>query len=264
MRKPFIALIVIVVLAIGSLLGKDIVAKVAVERVFALVTGLQLRMSSLNVGVAKSAVAINGLTLYNPRIFEERIMLDMPDMYVHYNLPAIFKGKVYMYDMKLDLKEFIIVKNKNGKLNLDSLKSVKAQRAGGKAQDADRARPIDMRIDNLELRIGKVIYKDYSAGAKPYIREFNINVNEKYTDIKDPYALVSLIVAKALMNTTIASLANFDLNGLSGRLSGVASKAGRLATETAGKATKIAGQTGKAVSDVAGKFINMPFGDFKE
>ncbi|MDD5504904.1 MAG: hypothetical protein PHV77_06335 [Candidatus Omnitrophica bacterium] len=259
MKKFFTVVVVVVVLSAGLLLGKDIAAKVVVEKVFGLATGLKLKMSGLNVGILKSSVSINGLKLYNPGIFEERIMLDMPGIYVYYNLPAILKGKIHLHDMKLDLKEFIVTKNKDGKLNLDSLKSVKAQK------QSDKTRPIDMRIDSLELKIGKVVYKDYSFGAGPSVKEFNINLDERYTDISDPYALISLIVVRALMNTTIASLTNFDLNALSGSVSGVVSKAGKLATETAGKATKIAGQTSKAVTDAAGKLINnMPFGGSKE
>jgi hypothetical protein len=71
----------------------------------------------------------------------------------------------------------------------------------------------------IELKIGKVVYKDYSRGTEPFVQEFNVNLNERYSNITDPYKLVSLIVVKALWNTTIASLANFNLDGLKGTIS---------------------------------------------
>ena len=264
MKKIAIALVIFVVIVAGLSFGKNMAAKVAVERGAQMVTGLQLRMAGLNIGILKTLVNIDGLKLYNPKEFQDRVMIDMPNIYVDYNLPAVLKGKVYLYDMKLNLKEFVVVKNKDGKLNLDSLKVVQAQKEGQKPQEKDRAKAPQIQIDNLELKIGKVIYKDYSAGATPSVREFNVNINEKYTNIKDPYSLVSIIVVRALMNTAIASLTNFDIGGLSDTVKGTLSNATKLATDTAAKATKVVGETTKTVTETAGKItekLSFPFGE---
>jgi hypothetical protein len=262
MKKLLVVLVVLVVIVVGLSLGKDMIVKIAVERGVEMVTGLQLRMAGFNVGILKTLVNIDDLKLYNPKDFQDRVMIDMPNIYVDYNLPAILKGKIHLYDMKINLKEFIVVKNKDGKLNLDSLKVVQAQKEGKKPQEK-----VEMQIDSLELKIGKVIYKDYSAGAKPSVREFNVNIDEKYSNIKDPNSLVSLIVVKALMNTAIASLTNFDLRGLSSTVSDTLSSATKLATDTAGKAVKVVGETGKTVTETAGKItetFSFPFGEKKE
>jgi hypothetical protein len=268
MKKLIIILLVLIVIIAGLSLGKDMIAKTAVERGAQMVTGLQLRMAKINIGIFNTLVNIDNLVLYNPRDFKDRIMIDMPNIYVDYNLGAIIKGKVHLYDMRIDLKEFVVVKNKDGKLNLDSLKVVQAQKEGKKPQDKDKAKAPEMQIDSLQLKIGKVIYKDYSTGsASPVVREFNVNINEKFTNINDPYTLVSIIVVKALTNTAIASLTNFDLGGLSHTVKGTLSKATKLATDTAGKATKIIGDTGKAVTDTAGKItekLTFPFGGRQE
>ena len=265
MKKITVVLIVILLIIAGLSLSKNTIAKIAVERVVKMITGLQLRISGLNIGILKTLVNIDGLVLYNPKGFEDRVMIDMPNIYVDYNLPAILKGKVHLYSMKIDLKEFVVVKNKDGKLNLDSLTVVQSQKEGKKPQDKGKAPKIQ--IDNLELKIGKVIYKDYSAGGKPHVREFNVNIYEKLANIEDAYTLVSIIVVRALRNTAIASLTNFDLGGLSNTVAGTLSNATKLAADTAGKATRIVGETGKAVAETAGriteKFV-LPFGEKKE
>jgi hypothetical protein len=267
MKKLVVVLVVLVVIVAGLSFGKNTIAKVAVERGVEMITGLQLRMAGFNLGILKTLVNIDGLKLFNPKGFEDRVMVDMPNIYVDYNLPAALKGNVHLYDMKLNLKEFVVVKNKDGKLNLDSLKVVQAQKEGKRPQEKDKGKAPQMQIDNLELKIGKVIYKDYSSGARPSVREFNVNINEKYTNIKDPYSLVSIIVVKALMNTTIASLTNFDLGGLSNTVSDTLSHATKLVTDTAAKATQIVGDTGKTVTEAAGKItekFSFPFGEKKE
>jgi hypothetical protein len=262
MKKSFIVIAILLAMVVTLSLAKNTIIKVVVEKGVEAVTGLPLRMGGFDAGLIKTRVNINALKLYNPKDFEDRIMIDMPNVYVDYNLPAILKGKVHLYDMKIDLKEFVVVKNKDGKLNLDSLTVVQAQKEGKKPQEK-----VEMQIDNLGLKIGKVIYKDYSARGKPSVREFNVNINEKYSNIKDPYSLVSLIVVRALMNTAIASLTNFDLGGLSNTVSDTLSHATKLATDTTAKATKIVGDTSKTVTDAAGKLteaFSFPFGEKKE
>ena len=46
------------------------------------------------------------------------------------------------------------------------------------------------------------------------MKEFNVNIDERYENITDPQSFVRLIIVKALKNTTIASLANFDIGKL--------------------------------------------------
>jgi hypothetical protein len=219
-------------------LSKDFFVKVGVEKGAKAVTGLSLKISRFNVGIIKTLVNINNLRLYNPAGFKDKIMLEMPEIYVDYNLGSIMKGKVHLEEMRIDLKEFYVVKNETGELNLDSLKAIKTQRAGKKSAAKEGGKGPEIQIDELELKIGKVIYKDYSRGSSPSVKEFNINIDERYKDIDDPNALVSLIVVKALMNTTIASLTNFDLGGLKGTLSDTLSSAQKVVGETAVKAQK--------------------------
>lgn len=267
-----VVIIVVSILAILLILSfmKNMIAKVGIEKGVQMVTGLKLRMGSLNVGIRKTIVGIRNLKLYNPKGYQDKIMLDMPEIYVNYDLPAIFKNKVHIEEMRIDLKEFMVVKNEKGELNLDSLKVVQAQKEGKKPEEKEKAKVPDIQIDSLRLKIGKVIYKDYSKGSKPSVREFNVNLDEKYENITNPYALVSLIVVKALANTTIASLTNFDLGGLKGTIGntlataqkvagkavGVATGTLKMTTETAKEVTQVIGDTAKELKNK----LKLPFG----
>ena len=106
-----------------------------------------------------------------------------------------------------------------------------------------------MEIKSLELIIGKVVFKDYSKGAKPSVQEFKINLDEKFKNIRKPSTIITLIVVKSLMNTTIAGLTNFDLKGLQGTVSGTLSTAQKVAGAAAGQATKVVGSTAKTATD---------------
>ena len=259
MKKLLTILTGVLITVLVLSFAKDAVIKASVEKGAELVTGLQLKMGSLNVGAVKTIVGIRDITLFNPSGFPDRIMLSMPEIYVDYDLPAVFKGKVHLEDMRIDLKEFTIVKNKNGELNLDSLKVVQAEKEGRKPQEKEKQRLPEMQIDKLELKIGKVVYKDYSQGEAPSVKEFNVNLSERYEDIKDPYSLVSLIVVKTLMNTTIARLTEFDLNGLKGTVSEPLATARMAVTE----ATAQVKETVETVKDVA-EALKKTGGELKE
>ena len=257
MKKPIkIAIIAIAVLAAVSMI-KDLVIKVAVEKGVEMVTGLSLTTSGFNVGVLRSVVSIKGLKLHNPKGFTDPVMVDMPEIYVDYDLPAIFGGMIHLKEARIDLAEFLVVKNTDGKLNLDSLKALTAQKQGKASQDKS-GKPMKMRIDLLKLKIGKAVYKDYSAGGAPSVKEFNIGINDTYTNIDNPNTLVSLIVVKALSGTAIASLANFDVGALSSSVTGsLASaqksvEAARATMTTAMAETKIAVNSAKATAATAG------------
>jgi len=156
--------------------------------------------------------------------------------------------------MRIDMKEFTVVKNEKGELNLNSLKVVQAQREGKRPQEKtaqEGKKAPEVQIDSLGLKIGKVIYKDYSRGGKPSVQEFNVNINEKYENITDPYSLVSLIVVKTLMNTSIARLTNFDLGGLQGTVSDTLSSAQKVAAKAAVQAEASVREGAKQAQEAA-------------
>ncbi|MFQ5952696.1 MAG: hypothetical protein ACE5JK_04745 [Candidatus Omnitrophota bacterium] len=211
MKKAVYILVSILIVVLILSLAKNAIVKVSVERGVSLVTGMQLTTRSFRIGIFRTFVDIRGLKLLNPRGYPDRMMMDMPEIYVDYDLPAILDGKIHLYEMRLDLKEFVVVKNEKGELNLNSLNVIKEEEKGGPIEIADIPK---MRIDKLRLKIGRVIYKDYSGGRPPAVKEYNIDLDESYTNITDPQVLVSLLVVKALGKTSVAQLTDFDLRSL--------------------------------------------------
>ncbi|MBF0217537.1 MAG: hypothetical protein HQL30_11150 [Candidatus Omnitrophica bacterium] len=232
MKKFFTIVFVLVVVTFALAFAKDFIIKSSVESAVRVVTGLSLEIQKMKVGIVNTLVSIEDLRLYNPSGYQDRVMLDMPEIYVDYDLGSILKGTIHLYQVRLDLREFVVVKNKDGKLNLDSLNVVKDK---GKAQKPENTKKTQFQIDEFQLKIGKVTYKDYSKGGKPAVQEFNIELNEKFTNINDPAKLMSLIVVRALVNTSIAQLSNFDLGTLKGTIGETLDSAQKLLGELPSK-----------------------------
>lgn len=231
-------------------IAKDIVIKAMVEKGVEIVTGLKLDIGTFKVGVLKPVVDIKNLKLFNAAGFKDRTMIDMPEIYVDYDLAAIFKNRIHLNEVRIDLKEFDVIKNEQGVLNLDSLKVVQAEKEGKSPTEKAAGKAAEIQIDSLKLRIGKVIYKDYSKGAEPDVKEFDLNLNESYSNINNPYAVVSLIVVRAMMNTTISGLTGFDLKGLSSTVSGPLGSAQEFVGGAMDKATQAVGTAQESVKTV--------------
>jgi len=104
--------------------------------------------------------------------------------------------------------------------------------------------------------------------------EFAINIDEKFKNVSSPNQVVNLIIVKALMNTTIAKLTNFDLKGLSSQVGDVLGTAQKVVGSASDVAAKTAQQahgtvkaTAGAITGTAGGLTNvikLPFGAKEE
>ena len=230
MKKILTVIIVLAVLLLGLILAKNIIVKTALVKGIKAITGVEIQVGRVNVGLVNTLIDINDLEIFNPSGFVDKVMADIPEIYVAYDLGAFFKKQVHLRNLKLDLKELVVVQNASRLVNINSLKTLMPKQSAEPAPE--------VKIDELSLRIGKVIYKDYSSG-KPVVQEFNLNINEHYKNITDPKALVSTILSRALMNIAIPNINMQDLK--------------KTAVESAKSlVTGTVGETGSAVKDTAG------------
>lgn len=236
----------IILLLVVAVFARNFIVKFGAEQAVKKLTGLPLKMEGLSIGLKNTNVDIDDLKLYNPPDFPEKLMANVPDIYVDYNLPDLIKGNIHLNEIRFHLNEFIVVKNKAGQTNLDSLKALQQPKKEGapkKKEEPAAPKKTDVKIDNLSLRIDRVVYKDYSVGNEPKIQTFDINLNENYTNIQNLNAVVSLIVFKALFKTPIASLSGFDLNGITGGLTDTLKSSTKAATDAVKDAKGILGDT---------------------
>ena len=241
---------IVLVILIALFFGKNVVIKTSVTAGVRAMTGLKLSIRSMDFGIFKTLIGINELQLYNPSGFVDKLMIDCPEIYVDYDLGAFMKGRTHLEEVRLNLKEFIVVKNEAGELNLDSLKVVKEEEVIDKDKK-EKSKTRELQIDILELRIDKVVYKDYSKGTPPKVKEYNVNIDDRFENITDPNTFGRLIIVKALKNTTIASLTNFDLGKLQRGISGTVRKTAEKALETPGRAIEIGKDAGEKARETA-------------
>lgn len=250
-------LTLVLVVAVGLLLlAKNVILKFAVTRSVKAIAGLDLRVKDLDVGLLNTHLGVKGLQILNPSGFSEPVMVDMPEIYVDYELGSLFKGKAHLEEVRINLRELVVIRNAQGQVNVNALRPVRESPAKTEPTPPSKTpktgKPPAIEVDVLQLTIGNVVYKDYST-TPPQVREFPLNVQERFEHITNPYALGSLILTRALTKTTIAQLANIDLQALQSQL-----------TNTVGASVnQVISHVGHDAADVAGATVDEAAGALK-
>ena len=221
--------------------AKNAIVKSILENCTRSMTNLELGIGGVDINIGKHNLAIKNLKLYNPPGFEEAAMVDIPYAYINYSLGAAILRRVHFHILKIDLKELLIVRNQDGHLNFMRIKALK------KPGTPRRARK-DFKIEKLYLSIGKVIYKDYYKNDPPLVNVYKVNIRDQlFENVDDPEALVSAVMHKALMQTDISQLLDFNMNILRENLRGVADKGGVMLKRFQSKATQTIKDTTKDI-----------------
>lgn len=174
---------------LGNLMVKSLVTTVASR-----ITGAPIHMDGFSLDILRSTVRISGFTMYNPSGFPDGILISCPHIKIIFDRATLFRQKRHLLVVEIELKELGLTTNKDGKLNVDSLKI---------GQQADAAPPIPMQIDLLTLSIGKVVFKDYTNGAEPSVQVYTINKHKTYKGIPTAQQLILLMLAEPMKAASV-------------------------------------------------------------
>src|SRR4030043_855966 len=131
MKKLAIVAGIVVVVFVALLLCKNVLIKMAVEDGAKKATGLTLTIGSMDVGLLAPKVDVINMRLLNPPGFTDKVMIDIPRFFVSFELASFFTKRAHFKTAELDLKELMVVRNKERKLNIDALTSVGEKRGQG-------------------------------------------------------------------------------------------------------------------------------------
>lgn len=208
MKKIWVVLSILGAVVLTAVVMKDAIIKNMITSSVSKATGLRLTIGSFKTDLGKSFIDIRDLKLANPPAFGKTYMIDAPEVYIAYDLPAIMKGNTHLKEVRLDLKEFVLMRAASGQTNVDTLRSRMAAQSGKRAASAKSG----LLIDNLSLKIGRVAYKD--LGTPSLSRDINLSINETFSGITDIQQVVGIIMMRAVVNSGIARLANMDTTDL--------------------------------------------------
>ncbi|MFA5362702.1 MAG: hypothetical protein WC335_05580 [Candidatus Omnitrophota bacterium] len=209
MKKFLIVSVIAAISLVCITVFKNLIIKSVVTRAVSRIAGAPVHMDGFSLNILTSTIHISGFKMYNPGGFPKDILVSCPKINIIYDRAALFKRKRRFLLVEIELKDLGLVKNKEGKFNVDSLKIVEQSRSSP---------PIPLQINLLTLSIGKIVYKDYTAGAGPGERAYDVNRHKSYKGVLTAQQLALLVLVDPIK---AAAIKNSEINGVD-LLTGVA------------------------------------------
>ncbi|HTY45005.1 MAG TPA: hypothetical protein VMD52_03325 [Patescibacteria group bacterium] len=214
MKKAAIIAFVVIACLITVGFAKDLLLGPMVSAVATQVTGAKVQIRGFSLGLIRQSVRLTGFKMYNPKGFSSGVLIDLPKIAIDYDLPALCTGKLHFRLVDIELKEIGLEKNKEGKLNVDSLKVAKAPAKGAQAQKP--AKQMAIQLDVLNLNIGRIVSRDYTTGAEPTVQVYDINLNKSYKNITSVEQMAVLVLSEPMKHAGIKGAAIYGVAALTG------------------------------------------------
>lgn len=234
--KPNWKKIGIIVVVIIFILGpvKDLLIKTVITSVGPAVIGAPIQLDWFSWNLLTSRLDVYGLKIDNPKDFPKGTFVHLERAVIAYDLPALFKGELHLPLTDVSLKRVVIVKNKEGALNAQSLKIT--QSAGEDQPQSAKpstkvSKAMSLRLDELRVNMGEIVRLDYSKSDTPKESVMDIGLkNRVYRNITSPQQLAAVILLDMTGISKVAGLAKSAVSEVAGSVkdvSGVAVKTGK-------------------------------------
>jgi len=172
-------LLVIVLALMLVAIGRNSIMKWAVRMGAKYFIGVELEMDSVNLGIINTDITLSNAVVMSPKGFEDEQMMKASSIYVNYELLPLLCKKIHFTNLKLDISEILVIKDHEGKMNIDAVKKIaklgvaqkdrKGKPEGPPAAGQGKIMSIPLEIDRVTITLGRVVFKDYSRGGRPQV-----------------------------------------------------------------------------------------------
>ena len=241
--------VVVVVLVAGLYLGRNVIARSAVEAGAKEMTGFPLKIGSLDLAFGESRIAVRDIQLLNPPEFKEPVFVEMPELTVDYDTGSLLGDTPHLKNLVVDLKRIVIVRTKEGESNVMKLKGAVASKDGA-------AKPkVHYKIDTFRLKIGTVEFKDYKAG-NPAEKSMALNLDDTYKNFTDATEINRLVLLTVVKKAKLPFI-GIDATQLAGSLGNITNSAGEAVKGLADSLGKVGSGAADSVQQVGKGLFNF-------
>ena len=165
-------LLALLVLVIAAWLLKDTLLKSVAERSLRQATGLELTIGRLKASWLSGNFIMEDFKVFNPPPFDKTAFLHLPEISCAVDFQQMATNRIHFRQIKLHLAELNVTKNKDGLINLQSLKESLMTNA---FKNWSRGDYKFGGIDALVLTLQKVNYRDEQQPGKSLQLDLGVN-----------------------------------------------------------------------------------------
>ncbi|MBU9889086.1 MAG: AsmA family protein [Candidatus Omnitrophica bacterium] len=169
------------------------------------VLGTEVLIQEVKMDWRNTGFEVRNLDIINPEGFPRDRLADIPLVIVSVDLDSLRRGKIRLKALGLNLRELQVMNVPMKGLNVLELKPIqKAKEAEGsvgalsKPRSQDRAKSLDLFIDELIFSVGEITYLDMRSGVAKK-SSFHAGIRgATYYDIQGADDMVVIVVTEAL------------------------------------------------------------------
>ncbi|HUD48119.1 MAG TPA: hypothetical protein VMR33_14905 [Candidatus Baltobacteraceae bacterium] len=201
--------IVGIVVVVAAILSLDTIVRDLLTSRMRAATGMEVKISSVHIGLLSPTMTIEGLQLYNTPAFGGSLCLDMPELHVEYDRAAMRSGTIHLHLVRLNLARINVVEDKQGRSNFEAIQK------DGK-QSAAHTNSVDEfkfgGIDTLNLSLGKLHVSNLRSGQEEEV-DFGVT-NQILHNVKSEADLTGVAVLMSMRASSSGGHSGVDLNQL--------------------------------------------------
>lgn len=189
------ALVLLVVVAALLLSVLHFYYKPILENIIGQALGADVKIGSIHLELQKHILRIDDFKLGNPAGFtQDETIVYVPQIIGEYNQETFMVNKKLRFTtLDIYVKTMVVIKNKDGKLNVEQLAIFK-----------ENFQEIPIQIDQLVFTADNVIFKDVRKDGLLHIENFNVNIrNQTYKGLPSLEDITAKIMSEMLKRTTI-------------------------------------------------------------
>jgi len=206
MRRWGFRLVVAALVILGLLLCDYLnLVKYAIETGMRFAMGAPVSIDTITFHPKERALNITGFKLHNPDGFPEGRMLNADETEIVFAKPILYRKRLHVEQVTTDIEQIAVIKRKDGKMNVDSLKFFKdpanIPQIGNLKYFDEKKR---VHIDTLVMSVKQVVYvdKSFKEGAQTQVYDVNIR-NRVYKNIPGFDILIIFILREAITQAAI-------------------------------------------------------------
>ncbi|HEV7925218.1 MAG TPA: AsmA family protein [Verrucomicrobiae bacterium] len=203
-------IVLAVVAAVAVILLLDTLTKEFIVNRLRSQTGMEVKISSVHVGLLSPTLSVDGLKLYNTPAYGGSVCLDLPELHIEYDPHALRARQLHITLLRLVLADVSVVLDKSGRSNFETLKQ-KSKDSTGHKSSGEKLKFTG--IDVLNLTPGKLRISNLATGRTEEI-DFGAK-NEILRDVRPDADLASLgLTMLSRGNASAKGGADLDLSHL--------------------------------------------------
>lgn len=211
-----VLVIIFCIICIAAFLLKDRIIISLVNERLSKVFAATVKIESLSWNAMQSSLQVKGLKIYNPVGFPQEELLDLTDIYIEYDLSALLKRELHLSWLELEANQIVVIKDSQGRLNLQELGPRKEADIHAREGRGPENKGWPLRIEVLKLKLGRVVYKDFSVSGKPKVEAYDLRLDRTYKGVTKASQVFDLMIMESLRPTALKGAAIYGMLSVAG------------------------------------------------